>query len=128
MEDPAKTTEAAARSKRVAAATAEYPWPRLGNMLLGMWLQVSAFAWPHSDGSRISSWVMGLLIAVVSVLSLGSPPMRWLNAILAVWLMVWTTATALGDRMSFLNGMISGALVLLLSFLGSRSLASDFKE
>lgn len=123
-----KTTEAAARAKRGASTPTEYPWPRLGNMVIGMWLQVSAFAWPHADGSRISSWVMGLLISVVAVLSLGAPPMRWLNAVLAVWLMAWTAATATGDGTSFYNGMISGALVLLLSLVGSRSLASDFKE
>ncbi len=128
VEDPtaSKPTETAAPTKRSGAAG--YPWPRLANMLLGMWLQISAFAWPHSDGGRISSWVMGLLISIVAVLSLGAPPMRWLNGVLALWLILWTAATATGDALGYGNAVAVGLLVLVLSTIGSRSLDSDFRD
>lgn len=132
VEDPSasKTTETAARSKRggAAAAPTEFPWARMGNVLLGLWLQISAFAWPHGDSSRISSWVMGLLISIVAVLSMGAPPMRWLNGVLGLWLIAWTVVSASGDALSYWNGVVAGLLVVVLSTIGTQSLATDYKE
>jgi hypothetical protein len=116
---------ARARARSLAGGV---PWPRVGNLLLGIWLQVSAFAWVRADDSRLSAWLPGLLISVVALLSMGAPPMRWLNAFLALWLILWTFATTGSEPLSYLNGVASGMLVFVLAAIPSRSAAVDFRE
>lgn len=128
MDDPTVSkTESAARSKR-SAAPSEVPWARVGNLCLGVWLQISALAWPHSDAARISAWLPGLLISVIAVLSMSAPPMRWLNGVLALWLIAWTVVSSASDALTYWNGVVCGLLVLVLSTVSSRSMASDFKS
>lgn len=124
----ASKTESAARSKRSAAVPSEMPWARLGNLCLGLWLQISSVAWQHSDAARISAWLPGLLISVIAVLSMSAPPMRWLNGVLALWLIAWTAVSASSDALTYWNGVVCGLLVLILSTIPSRSLASDYKS
>ena len=129
VEDPSasKSTEAAARSRR-SVPLGVVPWPRLGNLALGLWLQISSFAWHHSDSSRISAWLPGLLISVIALLSMSSPPMRWLNSVLGLWLIAWTVVSASTEALTYWNGVVVGLLVVVLSTIGTRSLASDYEE
>ena len=128
MDDPtaSKTSESGARSKR-ATAPVETPWAPLGILALGLWLQISSFAWRHSDAARLGVWLPGLLISVVAVLSLGAPPMRWLTGMLALWLMLWTAVSASNDALTYWNGIACGLAVLVLSTVPSRSMAADYK-
>ncbi len=105
-----------------------FPWARMASLMLGLWLQISSFSWKHTDGSRLSAWVPGLLISVIAVLSMSSPPMRWLNGVLALWLIAWTVVSASTEALTYWNGVVVGLLVFMLSTVGTRSLASDFKE
>ena len=113
---------------RVRDATGGVPWARVANLALGVWLQLSAFAWPHDDGSRLSAWAPGLLISIIALLSMGAPPMRWLNAFLALVLIGWTFSATSVEPLSYLNGMIVGVLVLCFSFVPSKSQASDYRD
>jgi hypothetical protein len=128
MDDPtASKTESAARSKRAVTPT-EFPWARLGNLCLGVWLQISSLAWRHSDEARLSAWLPGLLISVIALLSMSAPPMRWLNGVLALWLIAWTAVSASSDALTYWNGVGCGLLVLVLSTVSSRSMATDYKS
>jgi hypothetical protein len=128
MDDPTVSKPgSAARSKR-SSAPIEVPWARLGNLCLGLWLQISALAWRHSDAARISAWLPGLLISVIAVLSMSAPPMRWLNGVLALWLIAWTVVSASSDALTYWNGVGCGLLILVLSTVSSRSMASDYKS
>jgi hypothetical protein len=104
------------------------PWPRVGNLALGIWLQVSAFAWPHTDASRVSAWLPGLIIAIVALLSMGAPPMRWLNAFMALWLVIWTFTATSTEPLAYMNGVLCGIAVFALSLVPSQSAASDFRD
>jgi hypothetical protein len=123
-----KTLEAQRAKAKAKAAATGVPWARCGNFMLGIWLQVSAFTWPHSDASRVSAWLPGLLISVISLLSMGSPPMRWLNAFLALWLVVWTFAATTTEPLSYWNGVVCGLLVFVLAAIPSKSAASDYRD
>jgi hypothetical protein len=129
VEDPgaSKSSEAAARSRRLVPLGG-VPWARLGNLALGLWLQISSFAWQHTDSSRISAWLPGLLISVIALLSMSSPPMRWLNGVLGLWLIAWTVVSASTEPLTYWNGVVAGLLVMVLSTIGTRSLASDYEE
>ena len=107
---------------------AEVPWPRVANLALGIWLQASAFAWPHTDDARLSAWLPGLLISVVALLAMSAPPMRWLNAMLAWLVIFWTYSSAATEPLTYLNGIVVGLLVLVLSTIPSKSAATDFRD
>jgi hypothetical protein len=123
----AETSERKARSK-VRAVAGGMPWARCGNLVMGIWLQASAFAWPRTDHSRVSAWLPGLLISIVALLSMGAPPMRWLNGFLAFWLLVWTFAAAGNESISYWSGVVSAILVIVLSVVPSESAATDFRD
>jgi hypothetical protein len=114
--------------KLKAPSTAAACWPRYANLALGIWLQVSAFAWPHADATRMSAWLPGLVISVVAVLSMSVPPLRWVNGVSAIWLLAWTAATANSEPLTYWSGVIGGALVFLFATVSSKSLASDWVD
>lgn len=129
MEPQAVTkTVQAQRAKAKAKVVAEVPWARCGDLLVGVGLQASVFLWPHSDASRVSAWLPGLLISTIALLSMGAPPMRWLNAFVAMWLILWTMAAASTEPLAYFTGIVSGLLVLILSAIPSKSAATDFRE
>ena len=101
--------------RRQSAAPARY-----ANIVLGIWLFLSAFAWEHYPASRTNTWVVGLLIAVVGLIALRSPSARWGNTVLALWLaastlLLWPAVTA-----TFWNNLIIAALVFALSAVNGR--------
>lgn len=102
--------------------------PRLANLAIGIWLQVSAFAWPHTDAARISAWLPGLMISIVAVLSIGVPPLRWINGMLGLLLVGWTMTAADTELWAYWNGIIAGLWVLIFSSIPSKSMASDFVD
>jgi hypothetical protein len=127
---PLTKAEAAERKLRSKAreTTGGVPWARCGNLALGLWLQISAFVWPRTDHSRVSAWLPGLMISIVALLSMGAPPMRWLNGFLALWLLAWTFAATGNEWLSFASGVATAVLVLVLSTIPSDSAATDFRD
>lgn len=128
VEDRTLVKASEARSRAAARAVAGVPWPRVGNLVIGVWLQVSAFTWPRPDDSRLSAWLPGLLISIVALLSMGAPPMRWLNAFLALWLLLWTFAATCTEPVSYASGVISAVLVFVLATIPSKSAATDYRD
>ena len=116
------------RAQALTRAAETLPWPRVANLLLGVWLQVSSFAWPHTDESRLSAWLPGLLISIVALLSMGAPPMRWLNAMLAWLVIFWTYSSAATEPLTYASGIATGLLVLIFATIPSKSAASDFRD
>jgi hypothetical protein len=85
---------------------------RVVNIVLGIWLFISAFIWPHSYSQMTNTWVVGVLCVAFAVISMRVPEARYLNAILAVWLFisVWALPTiSAGTRWN-------NALVAIASF------------
>lgn len=103
-------------------------WARVANLVLGLWLQISAFAWSHTDEARFSAWLPGLLISIVALLSMSAPPMRRLNGALGFWAAIWGAVAAGSDRLTYWNGVLVGLLVLVFSLVPSRSLARDYAD
>ena len=122
-----KTVEAQ-RAKAKAKVVADVPWARCGDLLVGIGLQASVFLWPRSDESRVSAWLPGLLISIIALLSMGAPPMRWLNAFVAMWLILWTMAATTTEPLAYAIGIVSGLLVLILSAIPTKSAATDFRD
>ncbi len=58
------------------------------NILLGIWLFISAFVWPHTVPQRTNTWIMGVLCVIFAAIALSVPAVRWLNTALAIWLFI----------------------------------------
>lgn len=67
-------------------------WPHWIPIVLGAWLFVSIFLWPHSRDAWANTWLVGVLLMGTGALSLYKPWARWGNAVLAVWLGISTLA------------------------------------
>ena len=64
------------------------PNARLINVLLGVWLFISAFLWPHTYEQMTNTWILGVLCVVFALIAMRVPQARYLNTALAVWLFI----------------------------------------
>lgn len=99
-------------------------WPRYANLLLGVWLFVSAFAWPHSRDACGAAWISGAMITINAFGAIWASPARVFNVLLGGMALVWQNAAAHDEPTARVNGIVVSALVVILSLIPSRA-ASD---
>jgi hypothetical protein len=95
---------------------AEHARPaRVLNFFVGLWLLVSAFAWPHGTAARTNDLVVAVLCMTMAFAANRAPPLRFVNTALAVWLFasLWIV-----PRASIATGY-NDAVVALVMFLVS---------
>ena len=90
---------------------------RYANMLLGLWLFLSAFAWSHPSTSRTNTSILGLSIAISATVALGSATLRRFTTMLAFWLAFSTLPTYSVDRATFFNNLLVAVFVFALSLI-----------
>ena len=93
---------------------------RAANVILGVLLFISAFILPHTSASRTNTWILGVLIAAFAGITSGAPQMRWVNAVLAIWLFfstLWLRHISAG---AVWNNLIVAVVVFILSLIPSR--------
>lgn len=56
------------------------------DLMLGLWLFVSAFAWPREAPEFANAWLVGLACAVCSVVAMYSARARYVVTTLSAWL------------------------------------------
>jgi hypothetical protein len=96
-------------------------WARWLNILIGIWLFISAFAWQHSMAARTNSWICGILAVVFAAIALGYPAVRYLNTILGIWLIVAGGALHHVASGTQWNSIIVGVIILLVSLVPSKA-------
>jgi hypothetical protein len=76
-------------------AQEEFTTARIVQIVLGVWLFISAFLWLHSGAQMTNTWVVGALCVAFALIALRVPEARYLNTLLAVWLFVsvWALPT-----------------------------------
>lgn len=92
-------------------------WPRWVNFLIGIWLIISAFAWPHTAGARANTWILGALIAIASAWAVFMPGARFLNTIFAIWLFFATLVIYHASSATIWNNLIAAVVVFVLSLI-----------
>ncbi len=60
--------------------------PRWYTAVLGAWLFISAFLWHHGPAQFHSTWVVGIVVVVLSFLATLAPWARYLVALAGIWL------------------------------------------
>jgi hypothetical protein len=76
-------------------AQEDYATARIVNIVLGIWLFVSAFLWPHTYAQMTNTWIVGVLAVAFALAAMRVPEVRYVNTLLAVWLFisVWALPT-----------------------------------
>ena len=64
--------------------------PRALNVVLGTWLVISAFAWPHARWQLINTLASGILVVVFALTACVAPRVRYLNTVLSAYLFIST--------------------------------------
>jgi hypothetical protein len=58
------------------------------NLILGLWLFVSAFLFVRAPATFTNTWIVGLLVATMVAIAIKTPSARYLNTALSAWLLV----------------------------------------
>ncbi len=93
--------------------------PRLLNAILGVWLFISAFIWPHTTAQMTNTWILGVLCFVFAVVSFTVTQVRYLNTLLAIWLFISAWALPTMSLETIWNSVLVAIAVFVLSLFPS---------
>lgn len=96
-----------------------YNGARTANALLGLWLFISAFIWPHSVAQLTNTWILGVAIGITALIAYRVRYFRFVNTALSIWLFI--SAFALPTMMlgTAWNNAIVAVVTFVLSLVGS---------
>ena len=87
------------------------------NVVLGVWLFLSAFLWPHTGFQLINTWMSGLLCAVFALVARNMPSARHANTGIGIWLILSTFIVPTVSAATLLNNLLVGIGILVISLL-----------
>jgi hypothetical protein len=93
--------------------------PRMVNVILGIWLFISAFAWPHSQSQLTNTWILGALCVVFALVAMGVPWVRYLNTLLAIWLFISAWALPSTSAGTIWNNVLVAIAIFIVSLIPS---------
>ncbi len=91
------------------------------NVVVGVWLFVSAFLWSHTSAQYANTWIMGVATVVVALSAVGATGLRFLNTAAGVWLMISAFVLPTMSAATRWNNFIVGLVIGLLSLVGASS-------
>jgi hypothetical protein len=114
---PTSSTASSAPAGTTAAAGP--PWAHSVNLALGIWLFISAFIWPHVQPLKANTWILGIIISVVSVIAMRNNSVRGVNTVAAAWLFFSSLAMTHISRGTVWNNVLVAIAVFVLSLVPS---------
>lgn len=90
-------------------------WARGAVAVMGIWLLLSAFVWPHAGASFTNTWVVGLGIFLTAVWTFRDPFARWVTVALGVWLFGFTVLAFHSSVATVWNNAIVACATIALS-------------
>ena len=85
---------------------------RIFNAMLGVWLFVTAFMWPHTQSEGTLTVVCAVLTFVLAIASFYTIAARYANIVVAVALFIGTLALPAITRASIWNNVIVAVAIL----------------
>lgn len=89
------------------------------NVVLGAWLFISAFAWPHSQEQMTNTWIIGALTVVFALAAIRYPQARFANSLLAIWLFISAFALPRVSTATVWNNVIVAIAIFIVSLAPS---------
>jgi hypothetical protein len=87
------------------------------NLIVALWLFVSAFAWPRTVPSFTNAWVVGLLAAGIAVMGMTREKARFANTALSAWLLVSAFVLPQRAPIARWNDLAVAVAMLILSLV-----------
>jgi hypothetical protein len=88
----------------------------LVNVALGLWLFLSALAWPHSAGELWGGLVTGALVGAAALAGFGGRPWgRYATAALGAWLVFMPMLLLEPSRFARINQPLVGAALVVVA-------------
>src|SRR5438552_602611 len=95
---------------------------RVVNALLGLWLFVSAFMFPHLRAQFFNELISSILVTAFALMSiLGRGDARKLNFLVGVWLFISALALPHPPGGSVVNQLLVAVLVVITALFPSRA-------
>ena len=90
------------------------------NIVLGVWLCLSAFLWPHTGPSLANTLIVGTLYTFAAGMGAARAiASRSMFSVLALWLVVSTILITPRTELTFWHNLMLGALALVLMLVPS---------
>ena len=93
------------------------PTARFVNVLLGVWLFISAFLWPHTQAQLTNTWVLGVVCVIVAMLAMSIPALRYVNTALAIWLFISAFALPTQSQGTLWNNVLVAIRIFIASLI-----------
>jgi hypothetical protein len=93
--------------------------PRIINVILGVWLFISAFVWPHTYSQMTNTWVCGVLCVIFALVAMAVPWVRYLNTLLAIWLFISAWALPSISAGTIWNNVLVAIAIFIVSLVPS---------
>jgi len=91
-------------------------------LLLGVWLFISAFIWPHTMAQMTNTWICGVLAVIFAAVAMRAPQVRYANTILAIWLFISAFALPTISIGTVWNNVIVSIAIFVSSLVPSDQL------
>lgn len=95
--------------------------PRIINVILGVWLFISAFVWPHTQVQMTNTWILGVLCVIFALVATAVPWARYLNALLAIWLFISAFALPVRSAGTIWNNVLVAIAIFIVSLFSART-------
>jgi hypothetical protein len=92
---------------------------RIFNALIGIWLFVTAFMWPHAPAERTITIVAAILTFALAILAIYTKIARHLNAVLAVLLFLTVLSMPSLTRATQWNNAIVAIAIFVAALVDS---------
>lgn len=113
VEDAAESAggppEEVIKRSRLASRAA---WPRAFAGVLGIWLFLSAFSWPHETVHLVNHVVCAVITVVVTIVSVRLPVVRFINSFVGLWLVISALVFDSASIATPWNGVFVGVLLI----------------
>ena len=100
--------------------------PRIFITMIGAWLLVSGFAWPHSRFEVLNLIAVGVLAPMFAWLSTAHDWARYVCAATGVWLILTTLRFGTAAHATIVHNLIMGASVFVASLVATGS--ADYRH
>lgn len=95
--------------------------PRWANVLVGTWLFVSAFIWPHTTLQLVNALLVGAGCAIAAGIATRTPHVRYVNVALGLWLYASGWFMPVVRAATLNNHAVVSAIMILIALVPSRA-------
>lgn len=93
---------------------------RAANAVLGLWLFLSAFLWPHTFFHQTNAWIVGMAVVTLAMFGLtGVGWARYANAALGAWLILSAILVPRVGAATFWNHLLVGFALAMFGLASS---------